>query len=268
MNPLTTPAPWTLIAEGYQQVTQPFLEPFSTAGLARLRLDHRHSAIDVACGPGTTSLLLASLVSRVVCVDFSEGMLAQLQRNRVAAGIRNVEPHLADGQQLPFPDECFDVGVSMFGIIFFTDHRRGFRELHRVLRPGGQMLVSSWAPLRQSPMMQLMHGALQAADPSLAAPDEDHTSLENPDALRQDLESAGFRNVVIEAVERGIHVSDIVDFWRKLSRGAAPLALLRQQLSEAEWRDREEAVIEHLVRKMPQLPTTLTSTAWIATAVR
>src|SRR5690606_18210755 len=131
MNPLSSPDPWTLVAEGYQASTRLFLELFSRTGLEKVRFDASTEVIDVACGPGTTALILAPQVKRIVAVDFAEGMIAQLERNVTEAGLTNVEPCVADGQNLPFADESFDLGVSMFGILFFPDRRRGFRELFR-----------------------------------------------------------------------------------------------------------------------------------------
>lgn len=59
MNPLSSPDPWTLVAEGYQASTRLFLELFSRTGLEKVRFDASTEVIDVACGPGTTALILA-----------------------------------------------------------------------------------------------------------------------------------------------------------------------------------------------------------------
>ena len=161
-GPLASPDPWNLVAEGYEQTTRKFLEGFSRSGLAMLRYGGETRAIDVACGPGTTTLLLAPAVRQVTSVDFSAAMLGQLRRNIAAAKTANVEIVEADGQALPFADNSFDLGVSMFGLMFFPDRRKGFAELCRVLGPGGQALVSSWAPAEQSPLMRTVHCRLSA----------------------------------------------------------------------------------------------------------
>ena len=80
---------------------------------------------------------MAPAVRHVTSVDFSAAMLDQLRRNIAAANAANVEIVEADGQALPFPDDSFDVGVSMFGLMFFPDRGKGFAELFRVLAPGG-----------------------------------------------------------------------------------------------------------------------------------
>lgn len=53
---------------------------------------------------------------------------------------------LGDLQELPFEDAAFDVGLSVFGLIFAPDPRRAFDELVRVVRPGGRGFVSAWVP--------------------------------------------------------------------------------------------------------------------------
>ena len=163
-SPLASPEPWNLVVEGYEEIGRKYLEQYSRSALAMLRYGPETKVIDVACGPGTTALLLAPAVRHVTCLDFSAAMLAQLRRNMAAIDATNVEVVEGDGQALPFEDSSFDIGVSMFGLMFFPDRAKGFSELYRVLVPGGQVLVSSWAPSDQSSMMRTVFAALQPDD--------------------------------------------------------------------------------------------------------
>jgi ubiquinone/menaquinone biosynthesis C-methylase UbiE len=70
-------------------------------------------------------------------------------------GIANIKTCLMDGQALEFGDNTFDFAYSIFGLMFFPDRLKGFREMHRTLRPGGRAAVTSWAPVEESPLMQL-----------------------------------------------------------------------------------------------------------------
>ena len=112
------------MAEGYQETTRTYLEAFSAAGLKLVGFDESTEVVDVACGPGTTALLLAPNVRRIACVDFSEGMLARLRLNIAAAGLSNIEVHQADGQALPFPGRK----LRPCGIDVRTDVLPGSRE--------------------------------------------------------------------------------------------------------------------------------------------
>ncbi|MGO4839390.1 class I SAM-dependent methyltransferase, partial [Rhizobiaceae sp. 2RAB30] len=101
-SPLASAEPWTFIADGYEESSRPFLEAFSRSAIEKLHLGPESEVVDIACGPGTTALVLAPKVRRVACVDFSEGMLQQLRRNIDRTSLSNVEPRQADGQALPY----------------------------------------------------------------------------------------------------------------------------------------------------------------------
>jgi ubiquinone/menaquinone biosynthesis C-methylase UbiE len=263
VGPLASPDSWNLVAEGYEQATRKFLEGFSRSGLARLRYGGETRAIDVACGPGTTTLLIAPAVRHVTAVDFSPAMLGQLRVNVAAAKAANVEIVEADGQALPFADDSFDLAVSMFGLMFFPDRRNGFAELFRVLAPGGQALVSSWAPAEQSPLVRTIFAALQ---PDGAAPDAGRPSgLEDRAVFEAELHEAGFGDIGIEAVTHGLVVENIDQFWHDTVRGTAPLALMKHHAGPEEWSTVEERAFERLRAILPKLPATLTSTAYVAT---
>ncbi len=263
-NPLASPEPWNAVASGYARSTKEFLGEYSRTGLARLELGSNMVALDVACGPGTTTLMLAKRVARVHALDFSSAMLSELERGIQSAELSNVEARQGDGQALPYADESFDVAVSMFGLMFFPDRAAGFGELFRTLRPGGSALVSSWAPTTDSPAMQILFGALRAADPSRPEPKFDVSSLENPDVFEAEMRAAGFVDVSVEPVVHGIDVAAPAEFWHGIVEGCAPLALMQRKLGATEWKRKENMALAHLEQTLTDLPTTLTSTAHLA----
>jgi ubiquinone/menaquinone biosynthesis C-methylase UbiE len=262
-GPLATPEPWNLVAEGYQEVTRRALEPFSRSGLAMLRYGPETRAVDIACGPGTTSLLLIPAVKHVTCLDFSEAMLDQLRKNVTAIRATNVEIVHGDGQALPFADNSFDLGVSMFGLMFFPDRGKGLAELYRVLAPGGQALVSSWAPAEQSPLMRVVFAALRPDD-AVPPPAGRLSALEDPDLFERELRDAGFVDIRIEPVTHSETVHDVGQFWDEMTRAMAPITLMKHQASEADWAVIEKRALERLHEALPQLPADLASTAWLA----
>lgn len=262
-SPLATPDPWSLVAEGYSATTRQFLAEFSEAGLARLEYSTDTQVIDVACGPGTTAIPLAPRVGHVTCVDFSEAMLEELHLAAATTGVANIDTIEADGQTLPFAADSFDIGISMFGLMFFPDRGKGFRELHRVLRPGGQALVSSWAPASQSPLMQIVMAALRDDD---ALPEESPvpTGLEVPSNFEREMREAGFSDVEVLPVTRAIDVTTPEAFWRDTVRGTAPVAMLKRSMADDDWAGLEERAIARLSASLGRTPTTLSSTALLA----
>lgn len=78
--------------------------------------------------------------SRVCAVDISPGMLRGAQRRAVKRGAE-IDLILADAEHLPFRDDAFDTSVSTFVFCSVPDPVQGFREVRRVTRPGGQVVL-------------------------------------------------------------------------------------------------------------------------------
>jgi demethylmenaquinone methyltransferase/2-methoxy-6-polyprenyl-1,4-benzoquinol methylase len=104
--------------------------------------------LDLAAGTGTSSQPFADAGATVVTCDFSLGMLRVGKEHR---------PHLAftagDGTRLPFADATFDAVTISFGLRNIVDPLAGLREMRRVTRPGGRLVVCefshpTWAPFR------------------------------------------------------------------------------------------------------------------------
>lgn len=100
--------------------------------------------LDLCGGTADLSIELVrgNRAERVICCDFSHEMLLaaapKLARHGFGERIDRVE---ADGLNLPFADAGFDAVTVAFGVRNLADMNRGFREMHRVLRPGGKLVV-------------------------------------------------------------------------------------------------------------------------------
>jgi SAM-dependent methyltransferase len=191
-------------------------------------------------------------------------MLDRLRLNVAGAGVANVEVHQTDGQALPFPDGSFDLAVSMFGLMFFPDRAKGFSELRRVLRPGGQALVSSWAPASRSPLMRTMMAAFRPDDTATDEPPP--SGLEDPLVFEREMRAAGFAQVGVVPVTHALEVRTAEEFWRDAVRGTAPIALMKHRMHQEEWSEIERLALDRIRRALPELPTSLASTAYLAVA--
>jgi H+/Cl- antiporter ClcA/SAM-dependent methyltransferase len=115
--------------------------------------------LDIACGTGVLAREAAKRVGgggSVVGLDASEGMLAVAERLAPAISWRH-----GSAESLPFPDHCFDVVVSQFGLMFFADPGKALREMLRVLRPGGRLAVAVWGSLESMPAYALEVGLVE-----------------------------------------------------------------------------------------------------------
>ncbi len=98
-------------------------------------------AIDLGAGAGHASLALAPHVAQVVAIDPTPEMLAVAGRLATERGIGNIELVVATADALPFPEASFDVAISRFSIHHWPDVAGALREVARVLRPGGRMVL-------------------------------------------------------------------------------------------------------------------------------
>jgi ubiquinone/menaquinone biosynthesis C-methylase UbiE len=101
-------------------------------------LDRSARVLDVAAGPGTLTFLAAPRVARVSAIDFSPTMIEELRARAGREGVGNVDAQVMDAQALTFADSTFDAAFCLFAFMFFPDRARAFREMLRVLRPGGK----------------------------------------------------------------------------------------------------------------------------------
>lgn len=166
--------------------------------------------LDLAAGTGTSSEPIARGGAFVVACDFSLGML-EVGRRR--------NPRLSfvagDGLALPFADESFDAVTISFGLRNVADRLAGLRELRRVTRLGGHVVVCefsqpTWAPFREVYTRYLM-GALPAvARRTSSNPDayeylaESIRSWPDQAALAQDMTAAGWQQVAWRNLTGGI----------------------------------------------------------------
>ena len=113
--------------------------------------------LDVACGTGDFSIeALRHGVRQVVGVDISENMLAVAREKARDKGLEEqLEFLYGDSEQLTFPDGNFDAVTVAFGVRNFEHLERGLREMCRVLRPGGRVVILEFSTPDRFPMKQL-----------------------------------------------------------------------------------------------------------------
>jgi demethylmenaquinone methyltransferase/2-methoxy-6-polyprenyl-1,4-benzoquinol methylase len=140
------------------------------AAAAELPEDGAARVLDLCGGTGDLSVALArsGRAGAVVCCDFSHAMLTlagpKFDRKRVSDRCLVLE---ADGLRLPFDTGTFDAVTVAFGVRNLADMDAGFREIHRVLRPGGRLIVLEFSRPTTRPLAALYRLYLRWVVPRL-----------------------------------------------------------------------------------------------------
>ncbi|MFD5507448.1 MULTISPECIES: demethylmenaquinone methyltransferase [unclassified Streptomyces] len=169
-----------------------------------------HKVLDLAAGTATSSLPFAATGAYVVPCDFSLGMLREGKKRHswlpLTAG---------DATKLPFKDDVFDTVTISFGLRNVQDTDAALRELYRVTKPGGQVVICefsqpTWAPFRTVYMEYLMRALPPVARAVSSNPDAyvylAESIREWPDqpALAALLQKAGWSKVAWRNLSGGI----------------------------------------------------------------
>ncbi len=101
--------------------------------------------LDVACGSGTAGLVAERRYCDVTGLDYVPGLIERA-RARAEANGQEIDFRVGDAQELPFPDDSFDVVLSVYGVQFAPDQQRAADELLRVCKPGGRIGLASPIP--------------------------------------------------------------------------------------------------------------------------
>lgn len=104
-------------------------------------------ALDLGCGDGTTALPLARLGAEVVGIDIAANLVEAGNRRAAQAGLERLTFQEGDASDLKgVPDESFDLTLSCFGAMFAPRPFDVAREMVRVTKPGGQIVMGNWIP--------------------------------------------------------------------------------------------------------------------------
>jgi SAM-dependent methyltransferase len=149
------------------------------------------TVLDLGSGAGMDAFLAARAVGptgRVIGVDMTPEMLEKARANAVRAGVTNVEFRLGEIEHLPVPDASVDIIISNCVINLSPEKDQVFREVFRVLRPGGRMVVSDLVLVR--PISEEIRRSVEAYVGCVAGA-----------ALRADylkaISAAGFRDIEV-----------------------------------------------------------------------
>ncbi|RST56038.1 class I SAM-dependent methyltransferase [Variovorax sp. MHTC-1] len=138
---------WDLAAEGYEALWQAQLADARAGLLAVAVPASGERVLDVACGTGLVAFEAAYAVGpagTVLGVDLSGQMVEAARLRASKKALASVRFARMDAENLALPDASFDLALCALGLMYVPDPERAVREMRRVLRPGGRMVLAVW----------------------------------------------------------------------------------------------------------------------------
>jgi SAM-dependent methyltransferase len=191
------------------------------------------NVLELAAGTGIVTLALRKHLppsTQLTVTDLNQPMLDIAQKK--FADAQNLTFQIADAQNIPFPDQSFDAVVCQFGIMFFPDKDRSYREVYRVLAKGGRYIFNVWDASSFNSFGRIAHatiGSFFESDPPKFY--ETPFGYHSLDAIKQSLIAAGFGGIAMTVRSRNKRAGDLAAFAEGLVRGNPAIEEIKARAS-------------------------------------
>jgi ubiquinone/menaquinone biosynthesis C-methylase UbiE len=203
-------------ADFYDASPLSFWNYFGRRTIELLSLLPGSSVLDVCCGAGASALPAAKLVGprgKVTGVDLAKELLGLARAKAAQQHLDNVQFEPADMLSLGFPSESFDAVVCVFGIFFVPDMAMAVRELWRLVRPGGQLAVTTWGANLFEPANSAFWRSIKKVRPKLYKGFNPWDRINNPASLMKIIREGGVQSANITAENRLHPINSADDWW-------------------------------------------------------
>jgi len=214
------------VPENYERYLVPSIfGPWAKDLVEIARLQPGERVLDIACGTGVvarTAALILGNSGRIIGLDVSRPMLAVARSAAVAEGL-SIEWQEGSAVKLPLIDAASDVVLCQQGLQFFPDRPAALREMHRVLRSHGRLVLSVWTDIDRSPGFAVLAEALthrisaEAGVLMTSGP----FALSRAEELRSLVANANFRDVDIRTATKMLQYPSPQDFVLRYVAGSA-----------------------------------------------
>jgi ubiquinone/menaquinone biosynthesis C-methylase UbiE len=246
------PEAWDAIAEGYDRYVAPQEVDLASEALRLVGLKAGERFLDIAAGTGGLSLPAARLGAEVLATDWSPAMIERFETRVRGEGLSRAEGRVMDCHALDLPDDSFDVTGSQFGVMLVPDQPRALREMVRVTKPGGRVLLIAYGFPGELEFLQFFVDALTAVTPEFPGIPDDQPPLEiqlsDPDVLRQRLIEAGLNDVRVERASERPAFASGQEMWDWVLHGNPIPGMLVADLTE-EQRAQLRQVLDGMLRE-------------------
>jgi SAM-dependent methyltransferase len=233
------------------------LAPVSEALFAHADLRAGERVLDVGVGTGPTTAEAHAAVQpggTVAAIDVAPAMI-EAARRLVAAP--DIEWLVGDAMTYAFPAAAYDVVVSRFGVMFFTDPVAAFTRLHDAVRPGGRLAIATWCRRDASGLFGIPYAIATTTlhrlgvDYASIPPDFALFSLGDPARVAQVLAPAGWREIHSVADNRIVYLggASTAEAAADDAVQAGPLRMLLENQPAEVVAEVREALLDDFVRR-------------------
>jgi ubiquinone/menaquinone biosynthesis C-methylase UbiE len=240
---------WAKRAASFARDAAPRTRPFAAALVDLVGVKPGDRVLDVATGSGVVAVeaaLRAGPTGAVLATDLVPEWEPFVAETAKEAGVDNVSFQATPSEKLALPDASFDVALSQFGLMFADEPVVALREMHRVLRPGGNVGVAVWSVLEKLGVFLLTRVVSAELPPSPPAPGHTPWRLGEPGMIEALMTDAGFHDVTVTPTTLTYEVTDPHREWAAWRENIQGPAQALQDLPEERQRQIEEKALATL----------------------
>lgn len=237
-----------LVATKYDNPSLRFFPACANKLVDYANINPKQKVLDIATGTGMVAMAAAQCLrgnGRVQAIDLSENMIYQAQSNLKRAGFDNVDFHVMDAEELEFKTNYFDVITCSYGLFFMPDMSAALKSWLRVLKPGGKLIFTSFAPSAFKPLKDIFMGNL--AEYEIVPPTPRWLQLAEEELCKNILTNNGFESPQVTQAQLGYHLPTFDNWWETIqSAGYRGLYELLPQEHRAEFKEKHQIEIEKI----------------------
>lgn len=208
---------WEAIAPNFDQHATWLTMRFAEQVLDHVELPPETRLVDIGSGSGAVAITAARRGADVLAVDLAPTMIDRLNARARDEKLTNLQGRVMDGHALELADDSFDVAASLNGVSLFPNLAQGLREMVRVTKPGGRVVLAAFAAPERAEFFRLFIGAMKAAVPGFTPPPMDPPPLPfqvaDPQKMHSELTQAGLRDVTVRTVTWRMGFSSTAQYW-------------------------------------------------------
>lgn len=228
---------YSMTASKYDEYGCKAFESYAQPLLDAADLQPGQRVLDVACGPGIPSLMAAPLVATggiVTGIDLAPGMVDIAKKKAKERGLNNVTFQEGDAEELPFPDDSFDVVLCNHGLVHTTDRLKALHEMRRVLKKtSGTLALSVWSTPDRAIVIGIVAKTIRELWPAAVVPGAPMWfDFGVQGVLEKALSDAGFHDIRTMRHNVALEVGNTEEYWDMVVGISGRLQILLKNIPE------------------------------------